>query len=190
MAGYLALGNPIVAVGLRRGALTAESAAHTGRILMAFAAGLPGFSTYLYTLRGFYAFGDTRTPFRINCVENAIAVALSFPLAAHYGVVGLAAAQSIAYSISAVIALRSLRRRTGRLLSYVTVRTLVRITVATIVMAAAVVLVRNVIGANRPVLEVLVGVPVGLLVYAGCTLRMRVPEAREIRRRVLVRTSR
>ena len=61
---------------LHAGPLTAE-------ILQAFAVGLPGFSVYLYVLRGFYAHGDARTPFIINVFENLVNIALAVPFAAH-----------------------------------------------------------------------------------------------------------
>jgi putative peptidoglycan lipid II flippase len=72
--------------------------------LRGFAVGLLGFSAYLFVLRGFQAMKDTKTPFQINLVENAINIVLAIALVGRYGVVGLAWAFSLAYLVSAVIA--------------------------------------------------------------------------------------
>ena len=52
--------------------------------------GLVSFSVYLYALRGFYVLQDTRTPFWINAIENAINIALAVALFPSLGVQGLA----------------------------------------------------------------------------------------------------
>ena len=80
-------------------------------IIAAFAVGLPGFSTYLYTLRGFYAMKNTRTPFLINCAENAINIAAAIVFVRWWGVVGLALSFALAYNVSAVAAVVLLARR-------------------------------------------------------------------------------
>ena len=79
-------------------------------VVAAFAVGLPGFSTYLYALRGFYAKKNTKIPFAINCIENAINVALAIVFVRLWGVVGLALAFGLAYDLAAVIAVVSLSR--------------------------------------------------------------------------------
>jgi putative peptidoglycan lipid II flippase len=80
-------------------------------IIAAFAIGLPGFSTYLYALRGFYAMKNTKIPFVINCGENAINIATAIVFARWWGVVGLALSFSLAYTVSAGIAIAVLARR-------------------------------------------------------------------------------
>jgi putative peptidoglycan lipid II flippase len=81
-----------------------------GGIIAGFAVGLPGFSTYLYALRGFYAMKDTRTPFRINCLENAINIAAAVVFVRWWGVVGLALAFALAYTVAAIVAVGVLTR--------------------------------------------------------------------------------
>lgn len=80
-------------------------------VIAGFAVGLPGFSTYLYALRGFYAMKDTRTPFLINLVENALNIVLAVVLVRWWGVVGLALAFGLAYNGAAVLAVVVLGRR-------------------------------------------------------------------------------
>lgn len=80
-------------------------------IIAGFAIGLPGFSTYLYALRGFYAMKDTRTPFLINLVENGMNIVLAVVFVRLWGVVGLALAFGLAYNLAAVVAVVVLGRR-------------------------------------------------------------------------------
>ena len=70
--GYVVLARPLVTALLARGSLTQSSAALVADILAALAIGLPGFSVYLFALRGFYAVQDTRTPFFLNALGERI----------------------------------------------------------------------------------------------------------------------
>ena len=58
-------------------------------------------------------FRSTRTPFFINCVENALNIALALVLAPRSDVLGLGLAFSLAYLASAVVALEVLHRKHG-----------------------------------------------------------------------------
>ena len=108
--GYIALPGGLDARTFEATGELAKALDLTG-IIAAFAVGLPGFSTYLYTLRGFYAMKDTRTPFLINCGENAINIVLAIVFVRWWGVVGLALSFAIAYNVSAVVAVGMLARR-------------------------------------------------------------------------------
>jgi putative peptidoglycan lipid II flippase len=113
-AGFLALSVPIVDTLLTTNdtSPTATAAALTG-----FAIGLVPFSVYLFTLRGFYALGDTRTPFVVNALENALNVVFALVAFDRWGVRGLAGAFAAAYAVAAVVSLMLLRRRIGRFVS-------------------------------------------------------------------------
>jgi putative peptidoglycan lipid II flippase len=107
-AGFLASSIPTVDTLLTTGDTSpaAPAAALTGLAL-----GLVPFSVYLFTLRGFYALGDTRTPFLINVVENALNIGFALVAFDRWGVRGLAGAYSVAYGVAALLALALLRRR-------------------------------------------------------------------------------
>ena len=87
---------------------TRRHAAHDRRALAGFSLGLVGFSVYLFVLRGFYAHQDTRTPFVINLVENALNIVLAIVLVDRYGVLGLGLAFALAYVLTAAWALQVL----------------------------------------------------------------------------------
>ncbi len=102
--------HPIVNVLLGHGGYR-HDAPMTGTLLALFALGLTGYTVYLYALRCFYALKDTRTPFGINVVENSVNVVLAFVLLDRWGIQGLVASFSIAYSVAAVLALWAVAQR-------------------------------------------------------------------------------
>jgi putative peptidoglycan lipid II flippase len=112
---YVALARPIVVALLQRGAFSAADAAVVADTLVGFAIGLPFFSTYLFALRAFYSLEDTKTPFLLNLVENAINIALALALFSWLGIPGLGLAFSGAYAVAAVATLIVLSHRIGGL---------------------------------------------------------------------------
>ena len=98
---------------LVRGPFDASDAAVTADVLQAFALGLAPFSVYLFSLRAFYAHQDTRTPFILNCIENAVNVVAALALFPVLGVRGLALAYAVAYLVAAFMTLAVVARRYG-----------------------------------------------------------------------------
>ena len=168
---YVALARPIVVALLQRGAFSASDAALVSDTLVAFAAGLPFFSTYLFALRAFYSLSDTRTPFLLNCVENAINIVLALVLFGEFGIPGLAAAFSGAYALASILTLAVLSRRIGGLQGRGIGTTGARIVLVSIVGAGCAWLVADQIGwagAGRALLSVALGLVVaGILVVGG-----------------------
>jgi putative peptidoglycan lipid II flippase len=182
-AGMGALALPLVGVLLRRGSFDADAAEGTARVLVYLAVGLPWFSAYLYALRGFYAMGDTRTPFRLNLVENGVNIVLAVALVGPMGVDGLGLAYSAAYAVGAVLALRALHRRTGGgLVGGGLVGTTARLVVAAAAMVVAVAGVQRAVDADLAALAL--GVAVGLVVFVAVATALRVGEIRALARTV------
>lgn len=180
--GYILLAKPIAGL-LRIGAFTEHDAILTGKNLAAFSVGLLGYSIYLYTLRGFYALRDTRTPFYVNLLENVVNVALALVLEPIWGVTGLALAFGAAYLVAAVVALLALRARVHGLDLREIGTSLVRIGLASVVMAAAVAGAIRVVGDNALV-QLAVGITIGGIVYAAAVFALRVPEVAALRTRL------
>jgi putative peptidoglycan lipid II flippase len=111
----VALARPAVVALLQRGAFSRGDSALVAHTVVAFAVGLPFFSVYLFALRVFYSVHDTRTPFLLNCLENAVNVGLALALFGPLGIPGLAYAFSGAYAVAAVVTLAVLSRRIGGL---------------------------------------------------------------------------
>jgi putative peptidoglycan lipid II flippase len=180
-AGYLVMARPVIGLLLERGALSGGSASLTADCVAAFAIGLLPFSLYLFALRGFYAFHDTRTPFFLNLFENGANVVLAFALEPWLGVPGLALAFALAYMVAAVVAFRSLSRRTAGLFHRDVVARLVRIGLAAVVMTVAVRLALDLLPADTAAaMSVAVGVIVGVAVYGLALVVFRVREVAEL----------
>ena len=62
---------------------------HRPRASPAWRSGSAAFSIYLFTMRGFYAHHDTRTPFVLNVGENLLNIVFAFLLVGRWGVLGL-----------------------------------------------------------------------------------------------------
>jgi putative peptidoglycan lipid II flippase len=183
------LSRPLIAL-LERGRFTATSADLTSDVLIGFAFGLVGFSLYLFSLRGFYALKDTRTPFLVNVVENGLNVLFALMVVNRFGAGGLGGAYSAAYSIAAVLALAALSRRVGGLGLRRSAPTLCRIAAAAALMAAAVWGITHMVGGPRgveAVIRVAAGVVVGLGVYAAAVVLLRVHEVTDLVDRVMRR---
>ncbi len=184
--GYALLARPLVLSLLQRGQFDSGDAALTGDVLAAFALGLLGFSVNVFTIRGFYALQDTRTPFFLNLVENGLHVLLALALVGIWFAEGLALAFSAAATVAAVASLGVLGRRIGGLGLRDSLPTMVRAAAATAVMAAAVWVVLGLTdgpGGAGPLIRTLLGVVTGSIVYAGATLAFRVPEVTELANR-------
>jgi putative peptidoglycan lipid II flippase len=188
------LGPQLAVLLLGYGNMTADGGALIGMTLQAFAVGAVGFSLYYVLLRGFYALEDTRTPALVSIGLNLLNIAVGYAfyrrLPADRVVVGLALSYSIAFTAVMVVFWVILRRRIGGLDSYITVRTLVRLTLAGTVTGLLAWGIRNVVadvsvnwlGAGRVplLLEVLVVVPCVFVVFACVARFLRVAEVREI----------
>jgi putative peptidoglycan lipid II flippase len=179
------LSKPIIALVLQHGNFSAQATLNTARALSGLALGLTGFSVYLFVLRGFYAQHNTRTPFFINLIENAINIVLAIVLVDRYDVLGLGIAFSIAYVISAVIATIVLASKNQSMRISGLAIDVLRTIVAGAVMAVAVKLACNTIGsAEVPVVgmealtRVLVGITIGGVTYIAALALLGEPHLR------------
>ncbi len=180
------LSRPLISL-LERGRFTAVSAHLTSDVLVGFSFGLVGFSLYLFSLRGFYALKDTRTPFLVNLLENGLNVVLALAVVNRLGAGGLGGSYSAAYSVAALVALAALSRRVGGLELRDSMPTLIRIAVAAAFMAAAVWAVTHAVGGQSGVpaaVRVVAGVVVGFGVYAAAVILLRVHEVTDLVDRV------
>ena len=183
--GYVVLAHPIVTSLVEYGA--ADDVGLVADCLAMFALGLVGFSLYLFTLRGFYARRDTRTPFFLNLVENALNIVLALVLEPALGVKGLALALALAYTISAMIAFVTLRGRVGLLGGRRLALALGKIGVASATMAGAVLVVASQVGGDDgggAIVRTGAGVAVGLVVFVVTAVALRTEELDALRTRL------
>jgi putative peptidoglycan lipid II flippase len=177
--------SPLVGVLLARGSFDAGDASATADVLAPMALGLPGFTAYLFALRGFYAQGDTRTPFVLNVVENALQVTFTVALVPTLDRpgVGLGAAYAAAYSIAAAAALVTLHRRVGGLRVGVLLGATTRVAAAAGAGIAAAVAVRAALPddlVDGDLVETLVLVGVTAVVFLAAAVALRIDEVRQL----------
>lgn len=117
------------------GAATMDSATRTGAVVQVFALGLLPFTLVYLLFRGWYALEDTKSPFYVTLLINAVNLGCSIPLfyavSIGFKVQSLAVAYVLAYWVALVVAWPFLQRRLGTLDTPRTVRSLVRTGVAT-----------------------------------------------------------
>lgn len=184
--GIFVLRQPIIGALLQRGEFSALDADAAQRALAGLALGLGAFSIYLFVLRGFYAHKDTKTPFKINVVENAINIVLAFVLVDRYGVLGLGLAFALAYVVSSLWAMQVLSYKVPGFTVRPLLASIARMILAGVLMAEAVWIVTQQVGGNagvEAVVRLVVGAAVGAAVYGGVLYALRAPELDAVRRR-------
>jgi len=185
--GIFVLRQPIIGALLQRGEFSADDAQAAQRALAGLALGLGAFSIYLFVLRGFYAHKDTKTPFKINVIENLINIVLAFVLVDRYGVLGLGLAFALAYMISSIWAMQVLSYKVPGFEMRPLLGSIARMILAAVLMAEAVWLVTQQVGGNAgvdAVSRLVVGAVVGVAVYGGVLYALRAPELDWVRRRL------
>ncbi|WP_290885585.1 murein biosynthesis integral membrane protein MurJ [Arenimonas sp.] len=151
--GLALLAEPLSATIFERGEFSAADSRMTALSLMAMSLGIPGFMASKVLLSAFYARQDTRTPMkaaiRTVLINVALTAALVTPLwlwkvpGAH---AGIALATGLAGLANAWLLWRALRRQASFSLSPGWGRHLVRIAVASLALAAAVLAANHAVG--------------------------------------------
>ncbi|MEZ0113195.1 putative peptidoglycan lipid II flippase [Catenulispora sp. EB89] len=113
---FLALGPQFAVVLFGYGKTDVTQAYGIGHMLAAFGLGLIPFSAQYVILRGFYAFGDTRTPFTIGLITGTVNAAIAIGATEALGgtrwqVVVMAAGSGLSSAIGLVWSVRRLRSR-------------------------------------------------------------------------------
>jgi putative peptidoglycan lipid II flippase len=112
---FLIEGRSMIEVAYQRGAFTAAATDLTARVLTGYSVGLASVGLFTFLQRLFYALHDFRTPLWTAAVVVALDVGLSLWLkGTDLGVVGLAVANSSAFTVGLVLLVASARVRLAR----------------------------------------------------------------------------
>ncbi len=133
--GLVVLASPIVRLIYERGRFTAADTAATAAGLMFYAPGLIGYSAVKIVSPTFYALRDSRTPVMASMVSVAANVVLNVTLVRVLGYRGLALGTALASLLNAALLLWLLRGRLDGLEGRRVATTLLKIAVASLVMA-------------------------------------------------------
>jgi putative peptidoglycan lipid II flippase len=159
------------------------------RTLQAFAVGLPVFSAFQLLTRTFYAMQDTRTPALVNIGASVVTVGtdLLYMLVFGWGVPGLALGWATTYLFGTLVLLWILHGRLGRLDARRMTGTLARTFPAALVAAglawgSARLVAHAMPGGWGSLIQVLVGVAVGVLAFLASALIFGIGEVDEVKR--------
>jgi putative peptidoglycan lipid II flippase len=174
----IVLAQPVVGI-LAHGAFSPGDASVTADTLQALTTGLLPFSVYLYVLRGFYALQDTRTPFFVNCFQNALNIVLALALFSPFGAQGLAFAFAGSYLVAAIVSLVLLAGRIGGGADRATAQLVGRALIAAAFLAVVAAPVAGAIGsrdAAHALGAAVAGTAAGALAYLAALRVLGVPE--------------
>ena len=183
--GLIVLGAPFIALLFQRGQFDARSTAETAWALQFFALALFAHSGLEIVARAFYALHDTFTPVAVGMGAMALNIGLSVVLIAPLAQGGLALANSIATILEVSVLLVILRWRIGDIDARRIALSTVRIVVAAVTMAVALVPFANYY-ASSPIFVALVGTLIGAAVYFIATVLLRSEEIALVARRVKI----
>jgi len=146
----------LVQVLLQRGHFTAADTQLVARVWLALISGLLGATWGIFIVRLFQAQQRVWLIFTLSCISVVANVAFAFALLPVYGVVGVALANSLAYTLIMWLCHRRANRTVGRLLGRNAYAFIARVTLANVVAYALAVGWGDLVGSVNP-LAVLVG---------------------------------
>lgn len=195
--GLAVLAPEFVGLVYQHGRFTAEDTRMASQALVAYAIGLAGYANIKVMVPAFYALGDARTPAAISCLSIVVNTAGNW-LVIHVlggGHAGLAGVTSLVALLNFAILFVLLRGRIGSFEGLG--GTVLRLGVASLVVALACVAVRAAVGLFLPVdafagraVIAAIAVPAAAVAFAGTAAALGVEEVGTMGRRVLARVRR
>jgi putative peptidoglycan lipid II flippase len=182
--GLIALGRIMIGAIYQGGKFSAYDTEQTAIALSCYAVGLAGYSALKVLNPAFYALHDARTPMFVSLVSIGVNYVTASFLFRDTGLghAGLALSTSVVAVFGAVALFLMLRKRIGGIYGRNLIDSVWKITAASAVMGAAVLLashgIETWLGAERParLIDLAASIPLGLLVfYAACRI-LRVSE--------------
>lgn len=177
-AGMMVFSQEIVKLMFERGAFTTYDTVRTSQVLFYYSIGLFFFSVKEVTINVFYALRNTRTPTINSMIAILINIVLNLLLIKKMEHSGLALATSVSGAVTMLMLLISLRRQIGKLGIQCLVISWIKMLVSTLVMAAAVRPVYELIYARSEIMLLAFGaaVLVGVLIYGVANILLRTRE--------------
>lgn len=193
--GMAVISEPLVRVLFERGAWTARDTAGTAWALALFSIGLAGHAVLEVLVRAFFALHDTWTPVKVGTATMLLNIALAVALIVLLGYPettafergpfgGLALAMSIATAVESAWLWAILRRRLGGIDDRRVLDGAARTTIASGIMAAAVIGALALLAPLPALLRLGGGTAIGALVFGGAALALGVEHAALIPRAV------
>ncbi len=189
--GIIILAKPMVRLFFERNAFSPEATVMTAGALMFYSMGLVGSSLRLMLNKVFYSFQDTVTPMINGAISVMINVILNLILIRKMNHNGLALATSISATITTILLFIDLRKKIGRIGIRRIIITFMKCLISATIMGVAVYLTYFKLGSYLPdrklidIIMLLVSVGLGVIVYFGLCLVLKVKELRDLMKRTI-----
>jgi len=186
-AGLLLLGDSMIGLVYQHGRFLAFDTQSTSLALSFYAPGLAGYAVVKLLAPAFYALGDARTPMLVS-MGSVLINALSALVLVHgvgfngLGYAGLALSLSLVSTFNAVLLVTFIRPRIGGINGQVVAASLIKILGATAVMGAVVFAITRASHMwmssvrSARIADVVIGVPVGALIFYAAASALRIAE--------------
>jgi len=181
--GLWVLRYPIVRLAFERGSFDADATAKTAYALGFYALGLLGLATAQVLSRAFFSLQDTFTPVKIGIATSLLNTALALVLVGPLAHGGLALANSLGASVSALWLFYALRKKLGPVPMGM-VSLLVKVGLSSLVMGLTSIAVMTLAAEWGQIIALGAAVGMGLLAYAICLLLAGVDEVTLILKRI------
>lgn len=187
--GLIALSHPVVRAMYQQGAVTTVQIELVSVILVYYCIGVVGYGAQQILNRGFYAVQDTKSPVLINVFVLLFNIIISIILVGPFTYRGLAMAYSLSGLLSMLVLGVALRFKIGQYGGKALVKSALQSIIASAVMGVAVYFVANgleqILDLSSKLMQVLqvgIGITVGVVVYAAMAIVMRMEEAQQVLR--------
>jgi len=181
--GLWVLRYPIVRLAFERGSFDADATAKTAYALGFYALGLLGLATAQVLSRAFFSLQDTFTPVKIGIATSLLNTALALVLVGPLAHGGLALANSLGASVSALWLFYALRKKLGPVPMGM-VSLLLKVGLSSLVMGLTSIAVMTLAAEWGQIIALGAAVGMGLLAYAICLLLAGVDEVTLILKRI------
>ncbi|HSU85949.1 MAG TPA: murein biosynthesis integral membrane protein MurJ, partial [Chthoniobacterales bacterium] len=187
--GLAILGDSMIGLIFERGRFTPFDTQQTALALSCYAVGLAGFSALKLLAPAFYALGDSRTPMFVSMASVAVNFIVATTLVRFVGLghAGLALSTSAVSWFSGLALLALIRGRIGGVRGRQLFLAVIKISLASAIMAAACYALVHATAAAIPgirlrrVVNLAAGIPLGATVWFLSASALRIPELSEAR---------
>ncbi|EGC82749.1 murein biosynthesis integral membrane protein MurJ [Anaerococcus prevotii] len=179
--GMAVLSEPIIGVVFERNAFTRNDTIIVAALLTAYAPNNIFQSIVDVVDRGFYAVGDSKTPVIVVLIQQFLNVIFNLIMIKFFGIEGLAYATVLSTAVGTVLMLFQFRKKFGSFNFKSSLISLVKISLATVVMALVAYFTNKALAGVAPrVVALFVAIILAMLVYGFLILLARIPEVMDM----------
>ena len=179
--GMAVLSEPIIGVVFERNAFTRNDTIIVAALLTAYAPNNIFQSIVDVVDRGFYAVGDSKTPVIVVLIQQFLNVIFNLIMIKFFGIEGLAYATVLSTAVGTVLMLFQFRKKFGSFNFKSSLISLVKISLATVVMALVAYFTNKALAGVAPrIVALFVAIILAMLVYGFLVLIARIPEVMDM----------